>query len=118
MRWLIALAMLATPAVAQTTVPYILHMPQQHDQYGGIRNRENQLCCNREDCKKIVKEDEVNIKPDGGYVIRSSGEFVTEGKVADSPDENWHICRDYVTAPGGYTPTGRVRCLMIPQGGY
>jgi hypothetical protein len=94
------------------------HSPAgQHDQYGDIRNRAGQLCCNRNDCKKIVKEEEVRILPEGGYTVKTSGEHVTEEKVADSPDEHWHICREYTTGPGGYEPKGKVRCLMIPQGG-
>jgi hypothetical protein len=98
------------------------HLPQgQHDRYGDIRNRKGELCCNRNDCRKIVKEEEVRILPEGGYLVKpvkgDKPEFVPEEKVADSPDEHWHICREYTTGPGGYEPKGKVRCLMIPQGG-
>jgi hypothetical protein len=96
------------------------HSPAgQHDKYGGIRNKAGQLCCNRNDCKKIIKEEEVKILREGGYTVKASGEHVDEEKVADSPDGEWHICRDYATSSKGfYEPTGKVRCLMIPQGGF
>lgn len=94
------------------------HSPYgQHDRYGGIKNRKGEVCCNRQDCRHVVKEQEVNILPEGGYVVRSTSEFVTEEKVADSPDGEWHICREYVMSAGSYVPKGKVRCLMIPVGG-
>lgn len=108
-------------AHAQTT--YVPHSQAQHDKYGGVRNKKGQICCNRNDCKQIVKEEDVRILPQGGYSVRpvkagQGPEYVLEEKVADSPDGNWHICREYEYSAGGYTPTGPVRCLMIPQGGY
>ena len=107
-----------TIQVPEAVPHYVPHSQAQHDKYGGIRNRKGQVCCNRNDCKKIVKEEEVKILPQGGYTIKATGEHVNEEKVADSPDGEWHICREYVTGPGGYEPKGPVRCLMIPQGGF
>lgn len=90
-----------------------------HDNYSGIHNREGTPCCNGEDCRRIVHEDEVRILPEGGYVVKATGELVPEAHVADSPNGEWHICRVGVVKDNGTKDfnAGAVRCLMIPPGG-
>lgn len=84
--------------------------PSQYDPYIGIRNKDGVNCCNGQDCHLAVPDEMFDIRPEGGYIIRSTGEQITEGQVANSPDGNWHICRRFDLER-------TVRCLMVPVGG-
>jgi len=86
----------------------LISQASSHENYSGIRNKNGVLCCDGQDCHRIVHESEIKIVPSGGYVVIATGEAVDEGHVADSPNGEWHICRVY---------DGPVRCLMIPPGG-
>ncbi len=80
------------------------------DPYSGILNKDKVNCCNGQDCRMMLGEHDFVIKMEGGYILKATGEFIPELKVAPSPDENWHICRKSDTKK-------TVRCLMIPPGG-
>src|SRR5262245_14505751 len=112
----------APMALAQTWS----HPPAgQYDPYVGRSNKDGESCCNGHDCRMALSETIFDILPGGGYRVRANndglpeGMIIPEGKVVeDGPDGNWHVCMT-----GSWNGTqwdykgGRVRCLMIPNGG-
>ncbi len=121
----VLVAALSIPALGQYSYR---HPPAgAYDPYAGIKNKDGESCCNGQDCRQALPEELFDILRGGGYTIRSGtdlppGTFIPEGKVANSPDGNWHICMsgewDTKRSPAAWNPRGgKVRCLMLPNGG-
>lgn len=100
--------------------------PDHYDPYVGRHNRDGEACCNGSDCRRSLPETVFDILPSGGYRVRANAEgipegtLIPEGKVVPEggPDANWHICMTGSWDGTRWNPKGgRVRCLMIPQGG-
>lgn len=101
-----------------------LHPAAAHEDYSGIKNKDGDSCCNKRDCHRAFEETDFIVKVEGGYVLKSTGEFIPEKLTAISPNQFWHICRNYRSARFGENGTnlilderGKVRCLMIPGPG-
>jgi hypothetical protein len=116
----VLVAALSIPAVAQ------MHQhppPGAYDPYVGIKNKEGKSCCNGQDCRQALPEELFDILRGGGYRVRSGsdippGTLIDEGKVANSPDGNWHICMTGSWDGTKWNPRGgTVRCIMLPNGG-
>lgn len=98
--------------------------PAKPDPYRGIFSKAGVNCCNGRDCKRVLDEADFIVKVQGGYILKATGEAITEGSVGNSPDAHWHICRyppnagpnDRHSGKSEFEPGG-VRCLLIPPGG-
>lgn len=66
-------------------------------------------CCSGFDCFP-VDESEIVPAPGGGYIARSSGQFIPS--IRESQDGRWHLC----TKTG--EPTGKPICGFEPPRGY
>lgn len=73
---------------------------------GEFKNRIGELCCGERDCERLSDGD---VKPvDGGFLIRSTNEFVpTSETLPVSPDGYW-VCRW----------GGQRKCFIAPFTGF
>jgi hypothetical protein len=117
----VLVAALSIPAVAQMGHGH--PPPGAYDPYVGIKNKDGESCCNGQDCRQALPEELFDILRGGGYRVRAgtdipAGTIIPEGKVANSPDGNWHICMSGSWNGTRWDPRGgKVRCLLLPVGG-
>lgn len=66
-------------------------------------------CCSNQDCKPTSAVEVRETR--GGYLVVATGEIVplTDKRVKDSPDGDYHICQE-----GGDFDHGKVLCLFHP----
>ena len=106
--WLVALIAWSV-ALAAVLLIFFLAPANAHGIYNGIFNFAGINCCTGEDC--VQAHDPKDFTPIArGYLIRSTGEIVPLPETGFSPDNHWHVCRK----DGGI---GKVRCLLVPNGG-
>lgn len=63
------------------------HGPAEWIQRGGYKNAVGELCCGERDCFEIP-DDDVKIVL-GGYLIKSSNEFIPHNEAQPSPGGYW-----------------------------
>jgi hypothetical protein len=72
---------------------------------GCYRNAADQKCCNENDCAEVPTEDVAVVE--GGYFIKSLGEFVPTAEATPSPDGHYWRC-------AWPTPADRKCCFFPP----
>lgn len=91
-----ALLLLAEPSLVPSS---LIHQAHAHSWYPPI-------CCSERDCASL-SPGSVEEGP-GGYLIRSTGEFIPKSEARDGRDEDFHVCRN---------PAGVRLCFFIPARG-
>src|SRR5215813_13335442 len=66
-----------------------------HDIYSNLRDRDGHLCCGGQDCRPV----QVTVLPNGNYFLPETGEIIPAEMATPSPDNRFHHCIYYPTAP-------------------
>ena len=65
-----------------------------HDIYSNLRDRDEHLCCNGQDCTPV----EATVLPDGNYYLPRTDEVIPAEMATPSPDDRFHHCTYYPVA--------------------
>src|SRR5262245_49338724 len=66
-----------------------------HDIYSNLRDRDGHLCCGGQDCRPV----QARVLPNGNYYLPETGEVIPADMASPSPDDRFHHCIYYPTAP-------------------
>lgn len=74
-------------ALILCAMPAYAHGPAEWIQRDGYKNAAGELCCGERDCFEIEAD---NVKAvDGGYLIKSTNEFIPHNEAQPSPGGYW-----------------------------
>lgn len=104
---MVTFIMTATVWLVWTNVAY------PHDWYSDQRNPQTfELCCGGEDCAPIANE--AVERRLGGWLYKSTKEFIPDQMTSPSPDGRFHACT-VMQSPFEKGNPFRTRCFFVPQ---